>query len=177
MCERRTPLPREQVVEPVPDIDRLLSRMDVVIAPSLWLEAWGMVVTEGEVASISPMESSLRFSVDRQPSITWTCFTFSPQNPAHDCPYLPSHAEGPADRRQRRRRPAGSGAGAQRRRRRGADLHTNQPEDACAGMEQALVPAPAGERAREGGCQQLSSALRPLRMLDWHPASPLTGKI
>ena len=39
-----------QVVDPVPDIDRLLSRMDVVIAPSLWLEAWGMVVTEGEAS-------------------------------------------------------------------------------------------------------------------------------
>lgn len=33
-------------MEPSPNIDSLLSRMSIVLAPSLWLEAWGMVVTE-----------------------------------------------------------------------------------------------------------------------------------
>lgn len=35
-----------QVIEPVSDIDLVLSRVHLVLAPSLWLEAWGMVVTE-----------------------------------------------------------------------------------------------------------------------------------
>jgi hypothetical protein len=34
------------VVDPVVDIDTLLSRICLILAPSIWLEAWGMVVTD-----------------------------------------------------------------------------------------------------------------------------------
>eukprot|EP00798_Chlamydomonas_sp_ICE-L_P006091 gene6091-2686_t len=38
--------PNVKIVEPQANIDDVLSRVWVVLAPSLWLEAWGMVVTE-----------------------------------------------------------------------------------------------------------------------------------
>lgn len=46
-----------QIVEPVEDIDMLLSRMCCVLAPSLWLEAWGMVVTEASLRGLPTIVS------------------------------------------------------------------------------------------------------------------------
>lgn len=41
-----------QVIAPQADIDAVLSRACCVLAPSLWLEAWGMVVTEALLRGI-----------------------------------------------------------------------------------------------------------------------------
>lgn len=49
--------PSPQVVEPVADVDVLLRRMTVVLAPSLWLEAWGMVVTEAALRGLPTLVS------------------------------------------------------------------------------------------------------------------------
>jgi glycosyltransferase involved in cell wall biosynthesis len=48
-----------QVVDPVSDVDLVLKDMDVVIAPSLWLEAWGIVVTEAMIRGIPTIVSHL----------------------------------------------------------------------------------------------------------------------
>ena len=46
------------MVEPVADVDVLLRRMAVVLAPSLWLEAWGMVVTEAALRGLPTLVSN-----------------------------------------------------------------------------------------------------------------------
>lgn len=45
-------------MEPSPNIDSLLSRMSIVLAPSLWLEAWGMVVTEAMLRGLPVVVSN-----------------------------------------------------------------------------------------------------------------------
>ncbi len=50
--EAASGLTNVELVEPVSDVDALMRRMDVVIAPSLWLEAWGMVVTEATLRGL-----------------------------------------------------------------------------------------------------------------------------
>ncbi|GAX81818.1 hypothetical protein CEUSTIGMA_g9246.t1 [Chlamydomonas eustigma] len=52
-------IPNLKVIDPVSDVDQVLKDMDVVIAPSLWLEAWGMVVTEAVLRGIPTIVSHL----------------------------------------------------------------------------------------------------------------------
>eukprot|EP00200_Dunaliella_tertiolecta_P001313 CAMPEP_0202361102 /NCGR_PEP_ID=MMETSP1126-20121109/13790_1 /ASSEMBLY_ACC=CAM_ASM_000457 /TAXON_ID=3047 /ORGANISM="Dunaliella tertiolecta, Strain CCMP1320" /LENGTH=252 /DNA_ID=CAMNT_0048954969 /DNA_START=61 /DNA_END=816 /DNA_ORIENTATION=- len=46
VAEVLSPQSNVTVIEPQDDIDKVLSRVCLVLAPSLWFESWGMVVTE-----------------------------------------------------------------------------------------------------------------------------------
>ncbi|KAF5834608.1 hypothetical protein DUNSADRAFT_8692 [Dunaliella salina] len=46
VAEVLSPQPNVSVIEPQDDIGKVLSRVCLVLAPSLWFESWGMVVTE-----------------------------------------------------------------------------------------------------------------------------------
>ena len=45
------------MIDPVDDVDLILSKVDLILAPSLWLEAWGMVVTESLLRGIPAIVS------------------------------------------------------------------------------------------------------------------------
>ena len=47
------------MVDPVADIDTLLSRMCLVLVPSIWLEAWGMVVTDAMLRGLPTIVSNV----------------------------------------------------------------------------------------------------------------------
>jgi hypothetical protein len=50
-------LPNLQLVEPVSDVDQLLQKVHVVLAPSIWCEAFGMVVVDALLRGVPVLAS------------------------------------------------------------------------------------------------------------------------
>lgn len=56
---QRKALPNLQLVEPVSDVDLLLQRVHVVVVPSIWCEAFGMVVVDALLRGIPVLASDI----------------------------------------------------------------------------------------------------------------------